>query len=51
VGKPYPEGIVVPAARPPFPTRMSLVLLRFHFTTRIRARNSFFKEKTLRKMA
>jgi hypothetical protein len=49
VKKLYPEGIGVPAALPPFPIRMSPVLLGFHFLTRKKARNSFFKKKHLRK--
>ena len=47
--KPYPGGVGVTVARPPFPIRMFLILLGFYFLTRPKARNSFFKKELLRK--
>jgi hypothetical protein len=46
VREPYPGGVGVPVAQPPFPIRMSPVLLWFRLMTRAKAQNSFFKEKT-----
>jgi hypothetical protein len=49
VRKPYPKGVGVPTAQPPFLIRMSPVLLGFCIMTRAKARNSFLKKKLMRK--